>query len=198
MPSDPNPLQGPEGGEPNPKLGAGSRTSFLAKVAAHVGAPVNWVFLLIIIIFAVIFYAFVSGAQIIARLSDPGFARGLITFIICVATIGLAFILVFQAMSTQHVPDENFRRGREVFTGLMGVLGTIVGFYFGSAEKGESSLEVAPIKISQRQLFTHVAGGIKPYVYVITTSDKGFPEIKKVSEDGWINETLPQEPTAGS
>ena len=34
----------------------------------------------------------------------------------------------------------------EVFAGLMGVLGTIVGFYFGSAEKATPPLEISAIQ----------------------------------------------------
>ena len=139
--------------------------------------------------------AILWDAQVIRRLSDPGFARGLITFLISVATIGLAFVLVFQSFSTD---DNSFRRAREIFAGLMGVLGTIVGFYFGSAEKTTALPEIAPIKLSGSQLVTHVTGGNRPYRYSITSTDKDFKELRKISEDGWIVEVLEQPAKPGT
>jgi hypothetical protein len=116
---------------------------------------------------------------------------------ISVATIGLAFVLVYQSFLSQASAD-SFRRAREVFAGLMGVLGTIVGFYFGTVEKPATSLEIAAIKAADKQLLTHVSGGTRPYQYSITSTDKEFKEIKKVSEDGWIVELLEQPPKPGS
>ena len=141
--------------------------------------------------------AVLTDADVIRRLVDPGFARGLITFFISVATIGLAFVLVFQSFVTTQ-SDDGFRRAREVFAGLMGVLGTIVGFYFGSAEKPSALVEIAAIRISGNQIVTHITGGSKPYTYTISSTDKTFKEIKRLSEDGWIVEALEQPPKAGT
>ena len=140
-------------------------------------------------------YALVSNNPVIARLAEPGFARGLITFLISVATIGLAFVLVYQADGST---DDSFRRAREIFTGLMGVLGTIVGFYFGSAEKGSTPLEVAAIKSADKELVTHVSGGSPPYHYVVKSTDRNFKEISNDSADGWIVEVLDQPPRSGT
>ena len=93
---------------------------------------------------------------LIGRLSDPSFARGLITFLISVATIGLAFVLVYQASSSS---DDSFRRAREVFAGLMGILGTIVGFYFGSADKTSAKLDIAAVKFTDKQIASYPKSG---------------------------------------
>jgi len=53
------------------------------------------------------------------------------------------------------------------------------------------------IKFADKQLITHISGGTRPYRYSITSSssEKDFTPIKsRVSDDGWIIETLPQAP----
>ena len=64
------------------------------------------VFIALVGILTAIFF----NVPVIRKLSDTGFARGLITFIISVATIGLAFVLVSQSFS-RETTDEGFRRG---------------------------------------------------------------------------------------
>jgi hypothetical protein len=143
--------------------------------------------------------AILFEAPVIARLSDPAFTRGLITWIISMSTIGIAFVLIYQAFFSVESSDDRFRRGREIFTGLMGVLGTIVGFYFGSAEKPGGIVQIAEIRFADKQLITHISGGTRPYRYSITSNDKDFAPINnKVSDDGWIIERLLQAPKPGS
>lgn len=122
---------------------------------------------------------------IINELRDGAYARGLITLIVSLTAVGLAFLLVYQGILSD-VKDEQFRRGREIFTGMMGVLGTIVGFYFGSADKVAPKPEIASVRVNKEktELTTHVSGGAKPYNYVITY---GASPIKGQSEDGWIS-----------
>lgn len=157
-------------------------------------------FLLIFIVMAVIALAIIKDAPVINKLSEAAFARGLITFIISISTIGLAFVLVFQSFAAQEDKDSDarFRRAREIFTVLMGVLGTIVGFYFGSTSSAVPALQIAPIKLSNNQLVTHIAGGVAPYRYTITSDeDKGFPPLQRTSEDGWLVEGTESLPAAG-
>jgi hypothetical protein len=158
----------------------------------------NFTFLLILIVIGAIVVAVLGNFAVIRGLSDPGFARGLITFPIIVATIGLAFVLVLQSLSLVPATDDSFRRARQIFAGLMGVLGTIVGFYFGSVEKPIVPLEIAEIKAADKQLLTHVSGGTRPYAYSITSSNRDFKQIRKDSEDGWLIELLEQPPKPGS
>lgn len=131
---------------------------------------------------------------ILFDLRDQAYARGVITLLISIVTMVMALLLVIQAFTTQDAEAEKrFSRAREVFTVLMGVLGTIVGFYFGSAEKVVASLDIAEVRVADKQLLTHISGGTKPYRYSITSSDKDFKSIKsRTSEDGWIVETLEQ------
>jgi hypothetical protein len=156
--------------------------------------------LFIVFIIGAIVIAIAKDLPVIGKLSDAAYARGVITFIITVATIGLAFVLVYAAFNTapDGKEDERFRRGREVFTVLMGVLGTIVGFYFGSTEKTSALPEIAPIKLSDQELTTHIAGGLSPYRYTIVSTDTNFQKVSRSSDDGWIIESLNGRPKPGS
>lgn len=153
---------------------------------------------IIVVVLLVIGYSVLFEKGVVPHLSDSAFARGLITFIISVGTIGLAFFLAYQAFAVRDgTADETFRRAREVFTGLMGVLGTIVGFYFGAAEKSPADLQVAAIKLTDSQIMTHISGGTQPYRYIVKSTDSDFREIKGTS-DGWIVERLSKQLKPGS
>jgi len=179
--------------ETGQQLESTQRVTLTEKVRAYF-LPVTF-FIGIIIVIGLL-GALVFKADIFSGLSDPSFARGVITFLISVATIGLAFVLVFQSVLGGSGPDsENaFRRSREVFAGLMGVLGTIVGFYFGSAEKAVTPLEIVEVRATEQQVLARVQGGTTPYGYLITYVEYDKPdskkEIKGVSKDGWIVEDL--------
>jgi hypothetical protein len=73
--------------------------------------------------------------QFLQNLADKEVARGLITFLIAITTVGIAIILAIATISGNSgkgIDPGQFDRGKQVLTILIGVLGTIVGFYFGS------------------------------------------------------------------
>jgi len=124
-------------------------------------------------------------------------ARGLITFLVAIAAVGIAVILVLYPVITSDPQfKERFAMGKEVLTTLIGVLGTVVRFYFGSADKPSRTLEVADIKVAEAQVLTNVSGGIAPYRYTIRYGDRAIEN--KVSGDGWIIESLGERPTTGT
>jgi hypothetical protein len=76
----------------------------------------------------------------IERISQERSARGLITFLIAVVTVGIALILVLSnIISEGEDAEKRFDRGKQVLTTMIGVLGTIVGFYFGTAVGPQTS-----------------------------------------------------------
>ncbi len=57
-------------------------------------------------------------------------ARGLITFLIAVTTMGIAIMLAIFTIFSKGGPDDDkqFDKGKQVLSVLIGLLGTIVGF----------------------------------------------------------------------
>jgi hypothetical protein len=144
----------------------------------------------------VLLLAIIFGAKALGHFADAAYARGIITVVIILATIAIAFVLVYQAFFAESSDDDRFRRGREVFTGLMGVLGTIVGFYFGAADGAGGRLTLAALRLDGRELVTYVSGGVSPYRYTVSVG--GTTSAQRLSTDGWIVDTLSEAPAASS
>jgi hypothetical protein len=88
-----------------------------------------------LLVLVVILIVVVDPRQMfLTNLAKVEVARGLITFLIAIGTVGIAIILTVSTLVTDdNEDDKRFDRGKQVLTVLIGVLGTIVGFYFGSA-----------------------------------------------------------------
>jgi hypothetical protein len=75
----------------------------------------------------------IFGPQsIVGELADTSKARGLITYIMAVGTMAISLVLVISVLIGGQGAKENFALGKEILAILMGVFGTILGFYFGS------------------------------------------------------------------
>jgi hypothetical protein len=163
-------------------------------------------FLIIALIFCIVLYKGVIGDKnVLESISDAKTARGMITFLFAVGTIGIALLVCMGALIGRgDKAKESFYRAKEILTILVGILGTIVGFYFGAVtEEGQVELTVAkPIlslsEVKGRQpvsLTTFVSGGKKPYRYMITFPDFKDKKIEGLAEDtGWIRKEF-QAPT---
>jgi hypothetical protein len=158
--------------------------------------PSTWTLLLLLVFAFVLLIAIIFGAKALGHFADAAYARGIITVVIILSTIAIAFVLVYQAFFAELSDDDRFRRGREVFTGLMGVLGTIVGFYFGTAQGAEGRVTLAALRIDGREVVTFVSGGVSPYRYTVNVG--GQTSAQKLSSDGWIVDTLAEAPAPGS
>jgi hypothetical protein len=89
-----------------------------------------------LIILTVILCVILDSRQVfLNNLAAVEVARGLITFLIAIATVGIALILTVSTLvlGDGDDGDKRFDRAKQVLTVLIGVLGTIVGFYFGQA-----------------------------------------------------------------
>jgi hypothetical protein len=141
--------------------------------------------------------------RVLARMSEHEFARGLITYLFAVTTIGTSVVLVMAAL-TGAIDEEPYKRGKEILALLLGVFGTIVGFYFGSeAHAGqELELNLSPPYLESSTLVAgtttpltaYVNGGKPPYAYGYAFNDAGAIEYSgAVDANGWIkaNVTAP-------
>ena len=152
--------------------------------------------------------AFLSeDSTVLENLQNPAFARGLITFVFAIGTIGIALLLTFAALQRGRTEQERedtrarFERGKEVLTILVGILGTIIGFYFGSTEGGlsraapeqEMRIEGLQARGSSEEggfltIVAIVSGGAAPYTYSLTPNPEDLLDKKEAlqSEDGLI------------
>jgi len=82
---------------------------------------------------AIVIYGVFVSSSFLTLLGKPDGARGLITFLFAFATIAVVLI---SAIATFWINIEEVeKRGalaKEIITVLIGVMGTILGFYFGS------------------------------------------------------------------
>jgi hypothetical protein len=86
-----------------------------------------------VIILYILYRAF--GGLTLANLENPATARGILTFLFGVTTVGIAIIIVLSVFlgrtEDRDLLGERFQRGKDILTILIGVFGAILGFYFG-------------------------------------------------------------------
>jgi hypothetical protein len=134
-------------------------------------------------------------------LSSVRGARGLITFLIAIGTIAIAVILtlasvIMEATDTDAL-KERLSKGKEILTVLVGVLGTIVGFYFASNPDGSvpgkmtvTIVDVTPRSVepdTQFDVLAMTTGGQLPYKSTpIIKPSTGLEGTGSVNEQGLI------------
>ena len=139
--------------------------------------------------------------RVLVGMGRAPFARGLITYLFAVVTIGTAVVLVVSALLGAE--KEKFDLGKEVLGLLLGVFGTIVGFYFASeinANEAKGALSVSPVLVSAQEVTQGgnltvtviVRGGTGPYRFGVAFDDD-VPAVytELARPDGWIVKTLP-------
>lgn len=175
-------------------------------------SPVVFIAVTILLsILALVLFAILDWDRggVLRRMSEIGFARGLITYLFAVATMGTAIVLIVYALtSPRRDSDPRFENGKEILSLLLGVFGTIVGFYFGreGALPPEAPLAVAPLRLSANEvaagatvhLTTVALGGKAPIRYIIAVGDQktNMADATIVYSGGWIEKdiTVPSEP----
>ena len=134
-------------------------------------------------------------------------ARGLITFLFTFAAMTVIMVIaigIFWLDNTQEV-KERYASAKDLLTIVIGVLGTIIGFYFGSASSERSQMP-APLAISdftvaqplnnKIRIAGTITGGMAPYQYSVTFTDPNNVVtianlINEKSADGMIAQDLP-------
>jgi hypothetical protein len=126
-------------------------------------------------VLVIIFWALFINDDFNGLIEKENFARGLITFLFAFGTIGIAVIIALSVFTSSADPEEakqRFYRAKEILTILIGILGTIVGFYFGATQNlsetdrsinnpsGSTTVvtETLPHRRNQRPIQHHTAG----------------------------------------
>ena len=139
---------------------------------------------------------------VLSSLAKLDFARGLITYLFAVVTIGTAVALVVSALTSEasEEMEKRFQRGKEILSLLLGLFGTIVGFYFASDISGREQIEIGALHVTppllneqrvisgqQVTVTAAVSGGTPLYRYGVTMGeDKEIQYDQSVRENGWI------------
>jgi hypothetical protein len=110
------------------------RGGFWATIAGWVSNVYFWS-LLLGAAFIFVLFSFALDEAMLVELAKVEQARGLITFLFAIATVGIALIIVlatFLSTGSGEDIEARYRMGKDVLALLIGVFGTIIGFYFGS------------------------------------------------------------------
>lgn len=135
------------------------------------------------IIVAIVIAIGVFNGTFLTSLSRPEQARGLITFLFAFSTTGVILLI---AITTFWMEKEEvlarFEKAKDLLTVIIGVLGTILGFYFGSitgtdlssrgptlTNVGVSANIAAPGE--RETVSANLVGGISPYQYDLLFTD---------------------------
>lgn len=147
---------------------------------------------------------------VLSHMATAEYARGLITYLFAVVTIGTAVVLVLSALigTADEAHDKQFQRGKEVLSLLLGVFGTIVGFYFGSANGAAgnfplrlSRIDLNPPAVQVGDTVTaraFVVGGTGPYQFALGLGTGKLDPTESVPESGLITKQFTMQPAQSS
>lgn len=146
----------------------------------------------------IIAYAIFFG-DFLVRVKDVDVARGLITFLVALSAVIIAMIVtLFAIVSTdKDLLEKKFGFGKEIFTAFVGILGTIIGFYFATDRSGPEpptpflSFDSSEAHSGDKVKFTSlVYTGKAPFDWEISSEPEGIAR-SGFDADRYIEAQLP-------
>jgi hypothetical protein len=178
---------------------------------AMLANPIVFIAVLMVLSVIVLIGSAVVGVDkvVLSGMARSEFARGLITYLFAVVTIGTAVVLVLAALLStgDDVSEKRFQHGKEILSLLLGLFGTMVGFYFGAETAKTPKEEAAVLRMSSPDVSPQVSevggritvravvsGGTPPYRFGIGFSLDDLQPQDPVSATGWIVKEVPVPP----
>jgi hypothetical protein len=136
-----------------------------------------------------------SDASFLQKLKDIDTARGLITFVVAAGVMSIAMLTAGYVMaSTDAVAEikEKFGYVKDVLATLVGIFGTVLGFYYASQLQSTNQPLAVEFQIRGSQLIGRVTGSAPPFRYSVSyLMVDGTKVPEKVAIDAWILEEIP-------
>jgi hypothetical protein len=181
----------------------GPKTDWSGHVA-NLGAPLLIVFAIVV---AIVLGFGIFFGHLLSDVAKPDHARGLITFLFAFSTIAIVIMVVVATfwISKDEI-EERLDNAKDIITIMIGVLGTVIGFYFGSQDDTNRNSMVAsavasPATVRPGETFTiaaSIGGGTPPYTYSIVFPLGGLKidVADTSSDDGNISRSIKVPATA--
>ena len=172
----------------------------LARLLHPISLLAGFLIIAVVILIGANLFGFDQGG-VLTNLATGGYARGLITYLFAVGTIGVIVMLMLSALLGWS-KDEDFDRAKDVLTVLIGIFGTIIGFYFGSVKADEeggtvpltfASAEVENDTLAAAQAFgvrAAAAYGTPPYRFTLALGANAPVPADSAGADGHMASSL--------
>jgi hypothetical protein len=131
-----------------------------------------------------------SSSDFYSSLALTEQGRGLITFLFALTATAIILMHSIAIFSFKDSKDLEGRIGpaKDVLTVVIGVLGTIIGFYFGSSVDSRmniSNISINPSVLTKTtpkvDLHARINGGVGPFQYTIHYGDTSVSDVSQVS-----------------
>jgi hypothetical protein len=164
------------------RIKAGAFSTFLDKITSP--GTISFLYVLVGIAALLVLAGLLSG-NFLDKIQNIEVARGLITTTIAIVSVAIAVVLALYPITGSDNGNlslkDRFMLSKEVLMLFVGILGTIVGFHYGSDHGSNRSVSenfiVSPSEVqagSPTTLVSVLTYGTPPYTYEVSSEPTGF------------------------